>query len=318
MSEEHSKLYYFLIADYCRIIVNILVLFGFIFFIIVLYKAFSKKESEFKLLFILMINVMICALLSILGYVFNWTIKYENKDENKNEKGRVLLFGDEDGFLCKAQSFFLTYFQTARESLLTSLTIIVFFNYKEHDVEKTKYKILIFLFCYGIPFISNIICFIFDGFGENDLFCFTKLEKFGKIFGIIHFLYLITLLVINLGLVSSIIYMDYRQGKKYENWLVDDKSSKFAIINSSLKKIIFYPIAQIFALIFPSIYRIGNNSEKVGTSMKWAKIAAIGNSLSAVLYTLIFIISNNMVLEKDNKENNISKPSENKEMTILE
>ena len=96
--------------------------------------------------------------------------------------------------------------------------------------------------------------------------------------------------------------MDYKQGKDFEDWLVDEKSSKFVIINSALKKIIFYPIAQIFALIFPSIYRIGN---KVGSSVNWAKTAAIGNSLSAVLYTLFFIISNNMVLDKDNKTNSI-------------
>ena len=181
MSEKHSKLYYFFLADYGRITVNILVSIGFILFIIVLYKAFSKKASDFKLLFIVMINIMICALLSIIGYIFNWKIK----DENDH---RVLLFGDENDFLCRIQSIFLNYFQTARESLLTSLTIIVFFTYNEHDVEKTKYKILIFLFCYGIPLTSNIICFIFDGFTENDLFCFTRLKGFRKAFGIIHYL----------------------------------------------------------------------------------------------------------------------------------
>ena len=224
MSENHSTLYLFFFADYCRIIVNILVFFGFIFFIIVLYKAFSKKKSEFTLLFIVMINVMICAILSILGYVFNWGIKKEGNI------GSVLLFGSENGFLCRIQSFFLTFFQTARESLLTSLTIIVFFNYKEHNVEKTKYKILIFLFCYGIPSISNILGFIFDGFGKNELFCFTGPKNYGKKFGIIHFLYLILLLFSKLVLVLSIIIMNYKQGKNYEDWLMDDKSSKFIII----------------------------------------------------------------------------------------
>ena len=66
------------------------------FFIIILYKAFNKKNSDFNLLFIVMICVMVCALLSIIGYIFNWKIEDENKV-------RVLLFGKS---LCKAQSFF--------------------------------------------------------------------------------------------------------------------------------------------------------------------------------------------------------------------
>ena len=160
---------------------------------------------------------MICALLSIIGYIFNW--KY--KDENKQK--RVLLFGDEDDFLCKIQSIFLNYFQTARESLLTSLTIIVFFSFKNYNIEKMRFKILIFIFCYGIPFISNIICFISDGFAENDLFCFTRLKCFGKTFGIIHYLYLIFLSLSNLALVISIIILDHKQGKDYADWLIDEK-----------------------------------------------------------------------------------------------
>ena len=39
--------------------------------------------------------------------------------------------------------------------------------------------------------------------------------------------------------------------------------------------------------------------------MKWAKIAAIGNSFSAILFTLIFFYFNKMVLDKDSKENSI-------------
>ena len=306
MSEKHSKLYYFFLADYGRITVNILVLIGFILFIIVLYKAFSKKTSGFKLLFIVMINVMICALLSIVGYIFNWKIKDENDE-------RVLLFGDKDGALCIIQSLFLNFFQTARESLLTSLTIIVFFTYLEHNVEKTKYKILIFLFCYGVPFASNILCLICDGFTENDLFCFTKVKGFGKTFGVIHYLYLIALALLNLGLVSSILIMDYKQGKKFEDWLDDEKGSKCCcvFIDPLLKKIIPYPFAQFAALTFPIIYRVGN---KAGNSVKWAKIAAIGNSFAAVFYTLIFFYFNKIVLDKDSKENNLNKQYETQEL----
>ena len=308
MSEKHSKLYYFFFSFYGRITINALVLIGFILFIIVLYKAFSKKTSDFKLLFILMINVMICTLLSIIGYIFNWKVK----DENDH---RVLLFGNEDGFLCRIQSIFLNCFQTARESLLTSLTIIVFFTFKEHNVEKTQYKVLIFLFSYGIPLTSNIICFIFDGFAENDLFCFTRLKGFGKTFGIIHYFYLIALALCNLCLVSSILIMDYKQGKELEDWLVDEKSSKCAILDPSLKKIIPYPFAQFVALIFPIIYRVGN---KVGNSVKWAKIAAIGNSFAAILYTLIFFYFNKMELDKnDSNENSINKKYETQELNRL-
>ena len=195
---------------------------------------------------------------------------------------------------------FLNYFQTTRKSLLTSLAIIVFFTYNEHDVEKTKYKIL--------------ICFIFDGFKENDLFCFTRLKGFGKDFGIIHYLYLIALALCNLCLVLSILIMDYKQGKQLEDWLVDEKSSKCVIINPALKKIIPYPFAQFCALIFPIIYRVG---DKVGSSVKWAKIAAIGNSFSAILYTLIFFYFNKMVLDKDSKENTINEKYETKEMNKI-
>ena len=294
---EHSKLYYFFFADFCRITINILILIGFILFVILLHKAFSKKKSHFNLLFVVMINIIVCALLSIIGYIFNWKII----DNNGGEKKRILLFGNRDDFLCRIQSIFLNYFQTVRESLLTSLTIIVFINYKAHNTEKIQFKILIFSFCYGIPVISNIICFIFDGFGDNDLFCFTKDKGFGKAFGIIHYLYLLTLLITNLALVLSIIIMDYRQGKEYEDWLIDDeKASKCRIINPSLKKIIGYPIAQIVALIFPSIYRIGN---KVGTSTNWAKIAATGNSFSVILYTIIYFYSNKQVLNEEIQDN---------------
>ena len=304
---KHSKSYYFFVADYCRIIVNILILLGIIFFVILLYNAFSKKRTNFNFLFKVMIHVMVCALLSIIGYLFNWTIKEKNNNEE-----RTLLFGNEDDFLCKIQSIFLSYFQTTRESLLTSLTIIVFFSFKEYNIEKNKFKILIFIFCYGIPLISNSISLFFDGFGKNDLFCLTKLKKFGKTFGIIHFFYLILLLLINFALVLYIIYMDYKQGKEYEDWLVDeDNKSQLDIMNKSLKKIVFYPIAQIFSLIFPFIYRIGINSEKVGTNIKWAKISAIGNSFAGVLYTFIFIISNSIVLIKSTIEKNINKESEN-------
>ena len=309
MSNQHSTLYNFFFSDYCRIIENIIVLIGIIFFIFVLYKAFSNKRSGFKILFIVMLNVMICANLSILGYLINWKV-----DAGNNQ--RELLFGKKNGFICILQSTILTFFQTARESFLTNLTVIIFFDYKGYDVEKIHFKLFVFLYCYGIPFISNIICLSFDGYGENDLFCFTKGNNFGKAFGILHFSYLIFLLIVNQILVLYIIINDYKHSKNYEDWLDDEKSSKqIGIINSSLKKIIFYPLAQIFALIFPMIYRIGNSSENIKTNIIWAQIAAIGNSLSDILYTLIFFISNKMTFEKES-EYNINNEEDNKNINI--
>ena len=50
--------------------------------------------------------------------------------------------------------------------------------------------------------------------------------------------------------------------------------------------------------------------------MKWAKIAVTRNSLSAVLYALIFFISNKMVLDKDNNGNSINKIKEDEKIKI--
>ena len=304
MLEKHSKVYYFFLADGCRITINILVLIGFILFIIVLSKAFNKKKKDFNLLFIVMIQVIISALLSIIGYIFNWKVKDENDI-------RVLMFGKA---FCKVQSIFLNFCQTTRESLLTSLTIIVFLKYKEYNIEKIIYQILIYFFCYGIPSISNIICFICDGFAENDLFCYTRVKGFGKVFGIIHYLYLIALALCNLTLVFIIIYMDNKHDKQFENWLNDEKKCCCFFIEPLLNKIIPYPFAQFAALTFPIIYRVG---DKAGSSVKWAKIAAIGNSSTAVIYTLIFFYSNKIVLDKGSKKNSLNRDYEIKELEKL-
>ena len=253
-----------------------------------------------------MIQAIICALLSIIGYIFNWKVKDGNDI-------RVLIFGKA---LCKLQSIFLNYFQKTRESLLTSLTIIVFLQYKEHNVEKMIYKILIYCFCYGIPSISNIICFICDGFTENDLFCFTRVKGFRKVFGIIHYLYLIALALCNLTLVFIIVYMDYKHGKTFEDWLDDEKGSKCCciFIDPLLNKIIPYPFAQFAALTFPIIYRVG---DKAGSSVKWAKIATKGNSSTAVIYTLIFFYFNKIVWDKGSKKNSLNREYETKELKKL-
>ena len=105
--------------------------------------------------------------------------------------------------------------------------------------------------------------------------------------------------------------MDYKQGKKIEVWLVEEKASKCVFIDHLLKKIILYPFAQLAALNFPIIYRVGN---KAGSSDKWAKIAAIGNSSTAVLYTLIFFYFNQMELDKEKKEKSITSKKTSKEL----
>ena len=299
MGEEHTDLYYFFFADFCRITINIIVFFGLILFIFVLYKAFSNKDSKFTFIFIIMINVMICSILSILGYIFNWKVV-------KNE-GRELLFKDDLYFLCQFQSILLTYFQTVRESLLTSLTIIVIFDYLGKNIKKI-FKILLFIFCYGIPFISNIICFCLDGFGETDLFCFTDSNNFGRSFGILHFGYIFLLILSNIILCIIILIMDYKQGKSNKVWLnLDNSQNKESGCNISpeVRKIAFYPVAQIICLFFPITYRIGNNSKAVEENILLAQITAIGNSLSSILYALIFIITNKKIFWKKKEMNNL-------------
>ena len=93
----------FLYADKYRIIVNIILFFAIILFVILIYLVCSRKISSFSIIFKIMLNVMISALLSGKGYLFNW----------KNDDNANLILGD--GIICHIQSITLGLFQTSRK-----------------------------------------------------------------------------------------------------------------------------------------------------------------------------------------------------------
>ena len=299
MSEANSKLFEYFFSDIYKILINIITLIGLILFIFVMYAASKKKSSHFQLLFIIMINVMVSSILSPLGYLLNWKVNKENSN------GKKLLFGESRGFLCQSQSFILAFFQSSRETFLTLLTTTVFINYicqSNSFINKLSFKIIILLIGYGIPFIANLTYSLVGAFGESHLFCFTKLDTSGSttICGTIHFSYILFLLILSLFFTLYIIIKDFCS-KDYDPWTDDDKEEKKCCIGSELKKIIFYPVAQIFSMGFIFYYRYRDyfTSEGIsGTTV--AGICAIINAISSVLYTFIFILSNNLFCGKNN------------------
>lgn len=299
MSENNSKLYNFFFADGYRIAVLIIIILGIIFFGIVLYLAFSRKRSNFNLIFILMLNVMISSIISITGYLIEWKI---GEDNNK-----VLLF--DSNFICVMQSTVLAIFQSSRESFLTLMTFLIVLNYLNEkidlDSDKKKYKIIIFSYCYGVPVIANIIYISIGAYGENHLFCYVKLNQKGSVCGSIHFFYLFFLLVINSIFTLFLLIHDSCVKKPIENdiWL-EEKTC----LNPLLKKIIFYPIAQVFSLGVPIYYRYGTFISKDKNIYLMAGIAAVSNSFSSFIYTFIFMVSNNLLLcsKKEDKKDNSS------------
>ena len=284
MVEEHSSLFNFFFYDYCRIIINVLVFFGLIIFIVILYKAISNKEkkSEFKILFVILVHAMICTLLSVVGYLFNWKIEINNESK--------LLF--ESRFLCRIQSIFLIHFLTARENLLLYLTIIVLLYCLEKEIQKEKiFQWGFLILCYVIPILSCISCLIFGGYGEQELICLNNDNDFGTIFGFIHFIYLLIIIIANIILVVIIYFKDNEPENTNEVWL-KQKDDLTIEVQDNFKKIKYYPIGQFASLIFAIVYRIGNISTKLGSSIVFAQIVAIGNSIASLTYALIFIITN--------------------------
>ena len=295
-TEHHSKFWKYFFSDGYRIAINIFTSIGIILFIIVMYLTYSrKKESNFKLIFIIMINVMISGILSPLGYLLNWKV------ENENTKQKELLFGDSDGALCQIQSFILAFFQSSRETFVTFLTFIVFVNYfksKNLNVDKLVYKVIVQAIGYGIPLIANFTYSLIGAFGESHLFCFTKLDTSGvtSICGTIHFTYIFVLLLLSLFFILYIIIKDLCC-KTYDPWTDDDNGDEKqkGCMNSELIKIIFYPIAQIFSMSYIFYYRFRDYFiNEVKNSNTVAGTAAVINAISSIIYTLIFIFSNNI------------------------
>jgi hypothetical protein len=289
----------FFFADTYRIIVIIILFLAIISFGIFIYLVYSRKNSSFNIIFKIMLNVMISAILSGIGYIFNW----------KNGTNEKLIFGD--GIMCTMQSVFLGLFQTSRESFLASLSFLIFLNYKNPNINIDKYKrlftIMIYLFGYGIPLIANIIYISIGGYGKSHLFCFTKenddkSDSNGDIIGIIHYIYIIILVILNFYFTFYVISHEVCCKKKENDlWEEEDNISCF---NPLLKRLIFYPFAQIISLSGPIYYRImtyfvdegGNtNGAKLKLIEGYAGICAILNCLSTFLHTFIFALSNNLL-----------------------
>ena len=73
-------------------------------------------------------------------------------------------------------------------------------------------------------------------------------------------------------------------------------------MNPKLKKIIFYPIGQIFSMSFIFYYRYRDYFTKEGISgIRVAGICSVINAISSILYTLIFIMSNNIFFSNNNE-----------------
>ena len=295
-----SDIYQFFFADKYRIIVNIILFLAIISFGMLIYLIYSRKNSSFNIIFKIMLNVLISALLSGIGYLFNW----------KNYEKKNLIFGE--GTMCTIQSVTLGLFQTSRESFLVVLSFLIFLNYKNPNFNIDKKKILItimiYLFGYGIPLIANIIYISIGGYGKSHLFCFTKENddksaSNGDLIGIIHYIYIIILVILNFYFTFYIISHEVCCKNKEENDLWEDEDN-ISCFNPLLKRLIFYPFAQIISLSGPIYYRImtyfvdegGNtNGAKLKLIEGYAGICAILNCLSTFLHTFIFALSNNLL-----------------------
>jgi len=301
-----SEIYQFFFAGGYRITVNIILFLSIISFGIFIYLVCSKKNSSFNIIFRIMLNVLISALLSGIGYLFNWK-KNEGIDEIN------LIF--ENDFVCKMQSITLGLFQTSRESFLVSLSFLIFLNYKNPNINIDKNKkfieIVIYLFGYGIPFISNIIYIIIEGYGKSDLFCFTIKKKndndndIGNYISIIHYTYIIILVILNFCFTFYIISHEVCCKNNEENDLWGEEDN-IACFNPLLKRLIFYPFAQIISLSGPLYYRImsiiHNNDKPKYIMEDPAGICAILNCFSSFIHTFIFALSNNIIICKKNGE----------------
>lgn len=291
-----NKIWNYFFCDGYKIAINLFTTIGIILFIIVIYKTIiNKRSSNFKLLFIIMINVMISGILSPLGYLLNWKVKKDNSEEKE------LLFGKSEGFLCQTQSFILAFFQSTRETFVTLLLSIVFIKYlssKDLNTDKIFIKFLVIIMGYGIPFIANLTYSLIGAFGESHLFCFTNLNTSGvtSICGTIHFTYILILLILSI-FMSLYILIKECCFKSYDPWTDNDNNSdQKCCMNSELMKIMFYPIAQFFSMFLIFYYRFRDYFLNNIKDDKYfiSGTCAVINAISSIIYTIIFIFSNNI------------------------
>ena len=294
----NSKLYNFFFADVSRITILIFIIISTVLSVTVLAITISirrKNKSKFKLVYIIMINIMITAVLCPAGYVLNWVDSYNNN----------LLFGNGDGFFCQAQAFTTSYFQSCREIFVTLISIISFISFKFGDIinidESKLSLILILLIGYLIPLIECMTYLLKKGYGQSHLYCFTKIGgidddevKFSELCGTIHFSFVVSLIIVSIFFISYLI-IETSCCKKEEGELVfwfRNNERKYCI-NPNLKKIIFFPIAQIITMSLPVVYRFKSFiSHDHSGADAIAGPAAVVNSVSSILYILVFAISN--------------------------
>ena len=243
-----------------------------------------------------MLNVMITAILEPVSYVLNWVVV----DENNEKK---LLFGKEDGILCQAQSFSICLFQSSREIFVTLISIVSFISFKcesDINVDDSRLSVIIVLLSgYLIPFIESSIYIINGGFGQSHSFCFTKVEgtyeetKFSKLCGTIHFSFVVILVITSIFFISYLIIKNTCCNAESEGNLWGNDDTEDYCISPNLKKIIFFPIAQIITMSLPVVYRFMDYIKKIDSGFI-AGPAAVMNSVSSILYTLVFAISNSI------------------------
>ena len=301
----------FFIADYWRITIVILDIIAIILFLFVIGKTLSKPR-KIKLMYIVMINVMITAIINSIGFLLNWVVDHK------------LLFGDENGFVCQSQAFILFFTHTSRETFVTLISIISFISFKFGDSFSINHKklsiIIALLIGYLIPLIADIIYLKLKVFGQSHLICFTRREDEPKsnICGIIHSIYILFLGIISLILISYLVIKTTNCNKKQDNdsWINDDEEKQ--CMNPNLKKIIFFPLAQICMNIISVIYRISESIKGHDNAIfrVFARMTGILSSVTSILYILIFAITNGIFTNIEKSTKNEIKSSESLEIEM--
>lgn len=298
-------LYYFFFADIYRITIMTLLTLGLILFVLVMILT-CRAKLKFTLIFIVMINAMISGILSPLGYYINWVIEYPDTKERK------LLFGESRDLNCQMQSFILATFQCSRESFVTLIMAISFVKARFPEINLQNNKInlaAVLMIGYGIPIIASIVYTTLGAFGESHLFCFTskEVDKYPVVTcGLIHFIYIIILILLSIFFTFSLIkkLKEYKNEKNENN--INESDGKYKEINLNkcifchprMKKIIFFPIAQIISMSLPIYYRITDWFIK-RDPIKKSGPAAIMNAVSSIIYTAIFVISNDYLKQTE-------------------
>ena len=286
--------YDFFFADVWRPIIMILIIIAIILFLLVFGKTLFTPR-KFKLIYIVMLNLVISAILNSVGFLLNWV-----------KKDKKLLFGDEKGFFCKAQSIMLLFFHTARENFCTLVPIVSFISFKygdNFDIDNNKLcLILVFLVGYLIPLIENIIYYFLGVHGQSDYYCLIKKEGsiYSALCGNIHLYYVIFLVIISFSLT---IYLVIKTGNCNKNstddvWLNDNEKKTYCI-HPMLKKIMFFPIVQVSFNVVILTYRVINNIYNYEGVDFLAEPAATLGSTSSILFTLIFAITNEIFTKSE-------------------